>query len=85
MYVLFGEEYDIDDLCEELSKLFWQMIFESGGHDLIDKLDSDGPMKRETFNNWVDSLCKEGHLCDQGGFEGRLTYEACEARARKWI
>jgi len=38
-------------------------MFDNGIEDMVDPaIFTDGPMMRECFNNWSDSLCKDGEL-----------------------
>lgn len=77
-YTLFGVEYDdIDDLNEKLAETFWGTFG--------DNFRTDEVAKRETFNNWTDSLCKGDELCDQGYNDCDLIYTAEDAHARRWL
>lgn len=40
-----------------LTAMFWDTFNRADFGD-------DIPMKRETFNNWTDALCKDGTICD---------------------
>lgn len=62
MYNIFGAAYDQDESYraqEYLTQVFWDM-FES---EQKERLERDWIMMREEFGNWMDSLCKDGEIC----------------------
>lgn len=74
----FGVTFDdIDDLNEALAESFWRTFGDIFGED--------EPMLREEFNNWTDSLRKDGHLCDNGYNYCDLVYTVEDAKRRRWI
>ena len=60
-FSISGREYDdVDTVERQLSALFIDMCNELG----IDHGD-DAVAWRTDFNNWTDSLCKAGLICEQ--------------------
>lgn len=47
-----------------LSERFDSYIHDVMTYEELQNFINDGPMFRETFNNWTDSLCKGGELHD---------------------
>lgn len=67
VYVVHGIEHDdISDADEILRAEFWEMFSNDEKAQLMD----DRPMRAEAFNNWTDSLCKGGEICED-------TYNEC--------
>ena len=60
------DEDDIDGAEEALAGMFWSMIRDTSDNpdQAVADMLADGPMMRETFNNWTDMLNKDGQLCD---------------------
>lgn len=66
-YEIRGVQFDdISEADEILRAEFWDSL----SPELKAQFESDGPMRREAFNNWTDSLCKDGEICDD-------TYDEC--------
>lgn len=61
--VLFYNDPDDAELSRQFDELL-EEIYPNG-------IPEDGPMLRETFNNWTDALCKDGQISD-------YTYNECQ-------
>lgn len=60
VYRIGDKTFDEDEQPQAeklLTTMFWEAFSPSDFGD-------DDTMKREAFNNWTDSLCKDGEICD---------------------
>lgn len=67
MYRVGDRTWYPDDIAEaeqHLTDMFWETFLGDNDPEVRELFKRDKPALRETFNNWTDSLHKDGEMCD---------------------